>query len=75
MENVTGGVTENVTENRSLAIVGLMKKNPEITTAQLAKILNVARMTIHRDLDELKSAGRIRRVGSDKGGYWEVKAD
>ena len=65
-------VTENVTENRSVAILKIMKENPGITTAQLAKILKVTRMTIHRDLDELKTKGRIRRVGGDKGGYWEV---
>lgn len=65
-------VTENVTENRSIAILKIMKENSGITTAQLAKILGVTRMTIHRDLDELKSKGRIRRIGSDKGGHWEV---
>lgn len=65
-------IIENVTENRSVAIVELMRKNPGITTAQLAKILKVTQRTIHRDLDELKSEGRIRRAGSDKGGCWEV---
>lgn len=65
-------ITENVTENRSVAIVELMRKNPGITTAQLAKILKVTQRTIHRDLDELKSEGRIRRAGSDKDGCWEV---
>lgn len=71
-ENITENVTENVTENRSVAIVELMRKNPGITTAQLAKILKVTQRTIHRDLDELKSEGRIRRAGSDKDGCWEV---
>ncbi|NCO56105.1 MAG: HTH domain-containing protein, partial [Bacteroidetes bacterium] len=47
--------------------------NPKITTTELSEKLNVTRMTIHRDLDDLKAIERIKRIGPDKGGYWEVK--
>ena len=28
--------------------------------------------TVQRDLTELKSLNILRRVGPDKGGYWEI---
>ena len=71
--NVTQNVTENVTENRATTILHLIKENPHISTLELARQLSVTRMTIHRDLERLKSAGLLFRIGPDKGGYWQVK--
>jgi ATP-dependent DNA helicase RecG len=65
-------VTENVTENRNKIILKLIRQNNNITTTELSKILNVARRTIARDIDNLKNNGKVKRVGSDKGGYWEI---
>ena len=66
-------VTENVTENRINILIKLITDNPKITTTELSEKLNVTRMTIHRDLDDLKAIERIKRIGPDKGGYWEIK--
>ena len=66
-------VTENVTEKRKIAIFNLIKDDNKISTTQIAKKLNVARRTIARDINLLKNNGIIKRIGPDKGGYWEVK--
>jgi ATP-dependent DNA helicase RecG len=71
-ENVTQNVTENVTENRTTYILEAIRNNPKITTKILSQQLNIARMTLHRDLEKLKNEGIIKRIGSDKGGYWQV---
>lgn len=65
---------QNVTERLPL-MLSEIKANPNITTHELAKKINVARMTVYRDLEKLKKLGAIVRVGPDKGGYWEVKKD
>ena len=65
-------VTENVTENRFSKLLQLIEEHPNISTTQLSKQLSVSRMTIHRDIETLKSAGRLTRIGPDKGGYWKV---
>lgn len=73
-ENVTENVTGNVTERASLLITEI-KNNPFITTSDLTEKLSITRMTVHRDLEKLKNAGTIVRIGPDKGGHWEVKAE
>ena len=39
---------------------------------QLAESIGVAKATIERDLSKLREAGKIKRIGSDKTGYWVV---
>lgn len=43
-----------------------------ITIAQLAATLGISDRAIKKQIAQLKAAGRIRRVGPDKGGHWEV---
>jgi len=66
------GVTEDVTENRLESVLRLIKNDNAITTTKLAQILNVTRRTIARDVENLKDAGKIRRIGSDKNGFWQI---
>jgi ATP-dependent DNA helicase RecG len=49
-----------------------MKKDSQVTIAELAKHLSVTEKTIKRDIEKLRKAGKLERVGPDKGGYWEV---
>lgn len=34
--------------------------------------LSVSRQAVQKHIVNLKAAGRLRRVGPDKGGHWEV---
>jgi ATP-dependent DNA helicase RecG len=77
-ENVTENTVENVTKNvteRESVILDIIRSNVKITTVQLANKLNIARMTIHRDLEKLKEKGLLERIGPNKGGYWQAKDD
>jgi len=69
---VTDNVTENVTDNKTKDILNLIKENNNITTTELASLLNIARRTVARYIGLLKSEGKLKRIGPDKGGYWEV---
>lgn len=71
-ENVTKNVTENVTEKRVGLLLRYIEKDSSISTDQLSNILSVSQRTVMRDIDKLKEAGVIKRVGPDKGGHWEV---
>lgn len=46
--------------------------NNSVTYDDLKNIVGVDRSTITRSIGVLKDKGVNRRVGSDKGGYWEV---
>ncbi len=46
--------------------------NPHITTADLAKSLQVSRRTVLYRINRLKGKGLLRRIGPNKGGRWEI---
>ena len=53
-------------------ILAMIESNPSITTDEMAEALGLARRSVTKQLTKLKNEGRIRRVGPDKGGHWEV---
>ncbi|MCE5223774.1 winged helix-turn-helix transcriptional regulator [bacterium] len=56
-------------------ILDLIAKKPGITREELAKTLELSIDGIDWNLRELKKARKLRRIGSKKGGYWEVVSD
>ena len=53
-------------------ILGLLKEFPEITRERLAAEVGLSVRGVEKNLAQLKSEGRIRRIGGRKGGRWEV---
>lgn len=64
-------VAQDVVDRLDL-IVLLLKEDNTLSAAQLAKQLGVTARTIQRDLEKLSKAERIKHIGPDKGGHWEV---
>ena len=56
----------------SEAILNLIKGNPSITRKELATHLHLTMNGIDWNLSKLKKEDRLKRIGPDKGGYWEV---
>lgn len=52
--------------------LSLMKVQPRISRDQLAKECRVSADAIKLQIRKLRESGKIRRVGPDKGGHWEV---
>lgn len=50
----------------------LLKEDPTQTREILAQKTGKTVRTIQRALDKLSKEGRIKRIGSNKAGYWEV---
>lgn len=75
--NDTTNDTINDTKKNNLSnndnnIIELIIKNEKITIGEMAKAINVSRITVIRSINKLCDLGIIRRVGSNKMGYWEV---
>lgn len=71
--NVRG--SEKSTEKRiksSEKVIGLIMENPSITAEQMAERIGITSRAVEKHIAKLKSKGLIRRVGPDKGGFWEV---
>ena len=49
-----------------------MKENKNITISELSKNLKISTRAVEKQIARLKKQGKIRRVGPDKGGHWEV---
>ena len=50
----------------------LLCDQPHLTFDGMVAALGITRSTIQKHIANLKKAGRLRRVGPDKGGHWEV---
>ena len=50
----------------------LLKDHPNLSQAGLVAALGITRSTVQKHINNLKRAGRLRRIGPDKGGHWEV---
>ena len=54
------------------AILRLLREQPDLNMAELARLLAKAPRTIERAVKKLRDSGRLRRIGPDKGGHWQV---
>ena len=53
-------------------IVALIQSNAHITQKMLSEAIGLTRQCVGRCMDSLQAHNIIRRIGPDKGGYWEV---
>jgi ATP-dependent DNA helicase RecG len=54
-------------------ILNLLKENPKFSRKELSEIIgDITEDGIKYNLDKLKEQRKIKRIGSDKGGHWEV---
>jgi len=65
----TSGKVPGKTSGKMLALI---RENSQITIPELALAIGVTERSIERNLQKLQQEMRLRRVGSAKGGYWEV---
>jgi predicted HTH transcriptional regulator len=57
---------------RELLIIEMISKNPQYTAAEMALKIGVARITVIRQLGQMKKKGLIIHKGATKGGYWQI---
>lgn len=72
MISQTSAAKEKSSQKSSQKIMDLMRTDPAITIADLMQNIGITDRAIKKQIGKLKAQGRIRRVGPDKGGYWEV---
>jgi predicted HTH transcriptional regulator len=53
-------------------IIALLRENPRHTTRTLAAAVGITAKGIEKQLARLKASGKIARIGSAKGGHWQV---
>ena len=67
-----GKTVEKSVEKTVEIILELMKANPQITQKQIMGKTDLSRRGVEWNLKRLKQERRIKRIGPDKGGHWEI---
>jgi len=62
--------TKNDTVNDT--VFSLLRQNKNITGTEIVERLNMSLSTVKRKIKDLKEQGIIKRIGSDKRGYWKI---
>lgn len=57
---------------RRKKIIAEMRDNPNVTTAELHKMLGISETAVENNITFLKRNGYIERIGAKKNGYWKV---
>jgi len=65
-------VNDPVNDTVKSKIMQHLKQNPKANYRELADKTGYSTATIKRHIQELKKTGIIKRIGSDKTGYWEI---
>ena len=66
-------VPDIVPDKRMKLILNLMKENNKILLQELSEIFKVSKRTIRRDIEKLKLENKLKRIGNEKNGHWEVQ--
>ena len=64
--------TQKTTQKTAQKILDVLAKNPCATRADLASATGLSQDGVKWNLNKLKKSGKIRRIGPDRGGHWEV---
>jgi ATP-dependent DNA helicase RecG len=64
--------TKAGSQKSSQKILEILREQPKTTIQELASSLAISDRAIKKHISNLKDQGRLRRIGPDKGGHWEV---
>lgn len=56
----------------SVEILEAIREDSSVTAVELSQHLGLTLRAVEKQLAKLKQGGVLRRVGPDKGGYWEI---
>ena len=59
-------------EKSSEKILDLIKNKPTISAAEIAMEIAMSARGVEKQIRKLREAGIIKRIGADRGGYWEI---
>lgn len=69
---VEGSEESSEESSEEMPLLRLLKAHPGLTAKQAAEQLGLSPRAVEKQLAALKAAGRLRRIGPNKGGHWQV---
>jgi len=56
----------------SVKILNLIKEDEHITIPEIARRIELSTRAVEKQIAKLKEQNKLKRIGPDKGGHWEV---
>ena len=72
VERLVEKVGRKLSKNQ-VKILKLMLENKYISKKEISEKIGISTTAVDKNLDKLKQAGILERIGPAKGGHWEVK--
>lgn len=72
-EEVPNKIPDKVPNKSELSILRLLAANPRLTRVELAEKVGITENGVKKIITNMKAAGWIERMGSNKTGYWIVQ--
>ena len=69
---INGTINDTITDLEA-SVLSWLKDNPHLTVAELVEKSGKSIRTVNRVIASLKNKDLVRRVGSNKTGYWKVQ--
>ena len=63
------------TVNSSEKILAQIKQKPTISAVEIAMQIEMSSRGVEKQIRKLREKGIIKRIGADRGGYWEIIKD
>ncbi|MBI5047476.1 MAG: winged helix-turn-helix transcriptional regulator [Deltaproteobacteria bacterium] len=63
---------ENLTQKTTQKIIEAITKKSDVTQKELATVIGITEDGVKYHITRLRKKGLLKRIGPDKGGYWEV---
>ncbi|MFA5434262.1 MAG: ATP-binding protein [Candidatus Paceibacterota bacterium] len=64
--------SEKNSEKSSEKVLGMIKGNRRISAKEIGELLGISSRQVEKNIAKLKEEKLIKRIGPDKGGYWEI---
>jgi predicted HTH transcriptional regulator len=72
VENGDDNGAENGADKNTELILSAILENSKITQKDISEKTGLSTRTVSREIKSLRDSGIIRRIGSDRSGYWEI---
>ena len=72
LDKGSGGTTQKTSVKTSVKILEILRRNPELTLADVAVEIGLTRRAVEMASSKLVKEGRLKYTGPQKGGHWEV---
>lgn len=71
-QNSSEKTPEKTPEKTTTQILAYVKIDAYVTAGELATAIGKSTSAVERAIAKLKAQNKLRRIGPDKGGYWEI---